>query len=122
MLKILKRKYEPKIHFQVENCFKTLLKRKKDAIEHNKRSSNEREDVPYEQQLEKIASLNNSIKPKILMSINNTKILKNENESSIFQSASSSKAMKMIPEKKTVILFLKENIERKAKENKKESI
>ncbi|KYN14652.1 hypothetical protein ALC57_13138 [Trachymyrmex cornetzi] len=32
---------------QIENRFKTLLKRKKDAIEHNKRSGNERTDVPY---------------------------------------------------------------------------
>ncbi|XP_024876578.1 uncharacterized protein LOC112468781 [Temnothorax curvispinosus] len=105
---------------QVENRFKTLLKRKKDAIQHNKRSGNDRVDVPYEDQLEKIASLDDSIKQEMLMSINNTRILKN-NESSSDQSTSSSSAVKMIPEKKTVH-FLKRKIEKETKENKKKSV
>lgn len=52
---------------QVENRFKRLLERKKEAVKHNKRSGNhERIDVPYEEHLEKIPSLDDSIKPEIL--------------------------------------------------------
>lgn len=106
---------------QVENRFKTLIKRKKDAIEHNKRSGNERVDIPYEEQLEKIASLDDSIKPEILMSINSTKILKSQNESNYSQPDTSSNTVKMASEKKTVKSSLKENI-KKIKENEKKSI
>lgn len=117
---------------QVENRFKTLLKRKKDAVEHNKRSGNDRIDVPYEDQLEKIASQDDSIKPEILMSMNNTRILKNKNNllvtehthnasemKSNFQPVGSSKVMKIIPETKNPS---NRNIEKESKENKKKSI
>lgn len=49
---------------QVENRYKTCLKRKKNAVEHNARSGNSRTEVPFEEELSKIAANDNSIEPE----------------------------------------------------------
>lgn len=104
---------------QVENRFKTLLKRKKDAIQHNKRSGNDGTDVPYEEQLEKIAALDGSIKLEILMSINKTKILKDQNKND--GQPVCSKSVNVMPKEKAE-RSLKKTVQKEAKENKKKSI
>lgn len=50
---------------QCENRYKTVLKRKKKAVDNNHTSGCERQDVPYEEQLTKIAAVDDSIEPEV---------------------------------------------------------
>lgn len=102
---------------QVENRFKTLLKRKKDAIQHNKRSGNDRTDVPYEEQLEKIAALDDSIQPEILMSINKTRILKDQNKND--GQPVCSKSVNVMPKEKAECSLKKKLLKKKQKKIKR---
>lgn len=61
---------------QVENRYKTLLKRKKKAIENNSKSGAARMEVPFEESLKKIAALDDSIEPETLRSANQVRMLK----------------------------------------------
>lgn len=61
---------------QVENRYKTCLKRKKKAVEHNSRSGNSRQQVPFEDELSKISANDDSIEPEVLASAKRFKYLK----------------------------------------------
>lgn len=58
---------------QIENRYKTVLKRKKKAIENNSKSGSSREEVPFEEQLSKIAHSDDSIQPEVLRSAKTVK-------------------------------------------------
>lgn len=51
---------------QVENRYKTILRRKKSAVENNSASGSSRQDVPFEEELHKIASTDDSIEPEVV--------------------------------------------------------
>ncbi|CAH1115763.1 unnamed protein product [Psylliodes chrysocephalus] len=53
-----------------------VLKRKKEAVEHNSRSGSSRMDVPFEDELNKIASFDDSIQTDVLGSAKGIKSLK----------------------------------------------
>ncbi|CAH1102949.1 unnamed protein product [Psylliodes chrysocephalus] len=61
---------------QVENRYKTVLKRKKAAVENNIRTGSLRQIVPYEFELNKIGALDDSIEPEVLGSASGIRILK----------------------------------------------
>ncbi|XP_011858505.1 PREDICTED: uncharacterized protein LOC105556053 [Vollenhovia emeryi] len=62
-----------KTPIQIENRYKTILKRKKKAVENNSKSGSSREEVPFEEQLKKIARSDDSIEPEVLRSARNVK-------------------------------------------------
>lgn len=53
---------------QVENRFKTVLKRKKQAVDNNKTTGSSRINIPYEEELAKISAIDDSIEPEVLRS------------------------------------------------------
>lgn len=53
---------------QVENRYKTIIKRKKKAIENNHKSGSSRQCIEYEQELLKIAAADDSVEPEVLRS------------------------------------------------------
>eukprot|EP00102_Acyrthosiphon_pisum_P015449 XP_008186008.1 PREDICTED: uncharacterized protein LOC100573369 [Acyrthosiphon pisum] len=55
---------------QVENRYKTIIKRKKNAIDHNNISGNSRIDVPFEKEIKSITALDDSIEPEVLRNSN----------------------------------------------------
>ncbi|KAF5278249.1 hypothetical protein FQR65_LT15738 [Abscondita terminalis] len=63
---------------QVENRYKTVLKRKKVAVENNSKSGAARMDIPFESELGKIAALDDSIEPEILRSASGVTALKSQ--------------------------------------------
>lgn len=65
-----------KTPLQIENRYKTVLKRKKKAVENNHKSGSSREEVPFEKELEKIAQSDDSIEPEVLRSARSVKYLK----------------------------------------------
>lgn len=62
-----------KTSLQIENRFKTVLKRKKKAVENNCKSGSSREEVPFEEELRKIAHSDDSIEPEVLRSARSVK-------------------------------------------------
>ncbi|CAG9820709.1 unnamed protein product [Phaedon cochleariae] len=68
---------------QVENRYKTVLKRKKCAIENNKRSGSTRMDVPLESELSKINAMDDSIEPEVIGTSQGIIVLKPRNEENI---------------------------------------
>jgi len=62
-----------KTALQIENRYKTVLKRKKKAVENNSRSGSSREEVPFEEELRKIAHSDDSIEPEVLRSARNVR-------------------------------------------------
>lgn len=73
---------------QVENRFKTVLKRKKNATVNNHQSGSKRTKIEFEEELNKIASKDDSIEPEILKDQNSTiqvhkDIIKAENKKSV---------------------------------------
>ncbi|KAK4886312.1 hypothetical protein RN001_002583 [Aquatica leii] len=61
---------------QCENRLKTILKRKRVAVSNNSKSGNIREIVKFEDELNKIASLDDSVQPEVLRSANKCTVLK----------------------------------------------
>ncbi|KAF5307597.1 hypothetical protein FQR65_LT18377 [Abscondita terminalis] len=57
-----------KTPLQIENRYKTVLKRKKKAVENNRKSGSSREEVPFETELREISNLDDSIEPEVLRS------------------------------------------------------
>lgn len=53
---------------QCEERFKTVMKRKKTAVENNNASGSKRQNIDYEDELSKIASIDDSIEPEVQMS------------------------------------------------------
>jgi len=49
---------------------KTIIKRKKNAIDHNHISGNSRIDVPFENEIKSITALDDSIEPEVLRNSN----------------------------------------------------
>jgi len=62
-----------KTPLQIENRYKTVLKRKKKAVENNHKSGSSREEVQYEEELRQIAQVDDSIEPEILRSAKSVK-------------------------------------------------
>lgn len=62
-----------KTPLQVENCYKTVLKQKKKAVENNRKSGSSREKVPFEEELREIGQADNSIEPEVLRSAKSVK-------------------------------------------------
>lgn len=62
-----------KTPLQIENRYKTVLKRKKKAVENNSKSGSSREEIPFEKELRKIACVDDSIEPEILRSARSVK-------------------------------------------------
>ncbi|KYN13630.1 hypothetical protein ALC57_14178 [Trachymyrmex cornetzi] len=62
-----------KTPLQIENRYKTILKRKKKAVENNSKSGSSRETVPFEEELNKIAHSDDSIEPEVLRSAKSVK-------------------------------------------------
>lgn len=67
---------------QCENRYKTILKRKKKAIDNNKTSGSEREDIPFEEELARIASVDDSIAPEFRIDATKYEKPKTEREKS----------------------------------------
>lgn len=63
-------------HVQVENRYKTVMKRKKAAVVNNNRTGASRVSVPYETEVNRIAALDDSIEPEVLRSANDITYLK----------------------------------------------
>lgn len=57
-----------KTPLQIENRYKTVLKRKKKAVENNRKSGSSREEVPFEEELREIGKADDSIEPEVLRS------------------------------------------------------
>ncbi|XP_011859950.1 PREDICTED: uncharacterized protein LOC105557346 [Vollenhovia emeryi] len=62
-----------KTALQIENRYKTVLKRKKKAVENNSKSGSSREEIPFENELRKIARADDSIEPEVLRSARSVK-------------------------------------------------
>lgn len=62
-----------KTPLQIENRFKTVLKRKKKPVENNCKSGSSRENIPFEEELRKIAHSDDSIEPEVLRSVRGVK-------------------------------------------------
>lgn len=62
---------------QIENRCKTVLKRKKKAVENNHKLDSLREEVPFEEELRQIAQIDDSIEPEVLRSAKSVKYPKN---------------------------------------------
>ncbi|CAG9762526.1 unnamed protein product [Ceutorhynchus assimilis] len=73
---------------QFENRYKTVLKRKKAAVDNNKKSGNSRAIIPFEEELTKIASLDDSILPEIVGTAQSIKVLKSSNNNTSCTSTS----------------------------------
>ncbi|CAG9822239.1 unnamed protein product [Phaedon cochleariae] len=58
---------------QCENRYKTILKRKKKAVDNNNQTGRNRVPVEYEAELAKIAALDDSIEPEVLRDSRNVK-------------------------------------------------
>ena len=54
---------------QVENRYKTVMKRKKAAVTENRQSGASRTTVPYEDELNKIAAVDDNIEPDVMRSV-----------------------------------------------------
>lgn len=54
---------------QVENRYKTVIKRKKQAVENNDKSGSSRQNVEFENELAKIAAQDDSIHPEVLRGV-----------------------------------------------------
>jgi len=61
-----------KTPLQIENRYKTVLKRKKKAVEDNHKSGSSRKEVQYEEELRQIAQ-DDSIEPEVLRSAKSVK-------------------------------------------------
>ncbi|XP_011702913.1 PREDICTED: uncharacterized protein LOC105458971 isoform X2 [Wasmannia auropunctata] len=75
---------------QVENRYKTILRRKKSAVENNSQSGSSRQDVPFEEEMHKIASTDDSIEPNVVRTATGMKRYKNSEGVSVKISKSSS--------------------------------
>lgn len=75
---------------QVENRYKTILRRKKSAVENNSQSGSSRQDVPFEEEMHKIASTDDSIEPEVVRTATGMKRYKNSEGVSVKISKSSS--------------------------------
>lgn len=53
---------------QVENRFKTVMKRKKQAVDNNHTTGASRINIPFEEEVSKISALDDSIEPEVLRS------------------------------------------------------
>lgn len=62
-----------KTPLQIENRYKTVLRRKKKAVEINSKSGSSREEIPFEKELSKIARANDSIESEVLRSARSVK-------------------------------------------------
>lgn len=56
---------------QIENRYKTIMKRKKNAVDNNRTSGMKRIKIAYEQEINKISSIDDSIEPEILQDQSN---------------------------------------------------
>nr|CAI5848132.1 unnamed protein product [Callosobruchus analis]CAI5848133.1 unnamed protein product [Callosobruchus analis] len=65
---------------QVENRYKTLMKRKKSAAENNHLSGAVHAPIPFEEELSKIAAVDDSIQPEVIRSSTNLRLLKRSDE------------------------------------------
>lgn len=65
-----------KTALQAENRYKTVLKRKKSAVDNNRKSGAERMEIPYEKELNKIACIDDSIEPEIMGTASGITIIK----------------------------------------------
>lgn len=65
-----------KTGLQVENRYKTVLKRKKAAVDNNNKSGSSRMNVPYESELHKIAAIDDSVQPEVVGTASGITILK----------------------------------------------
>ncbi|KYM99937.1 hypothetical protein ALC62_09308 [Cyphomyrmex costatus] len=70
-------------YLQVENRYKTILRRKKCAIDNNSQSGSSRQNVPFEEELHKIASTDDSIQPEVVRTAKGVKRLKNSERVSV---------------------------------------
>ena len=66
-----------KTPIQIENRYKTVLKRKKKAVENNKKSGSSLQEVPFEEELREISQVDDSIEPEVLRSAKSVKYPKN---------------------------------------------
>ncbi|CAH1154409.1 unnamed protein product [Phaedon cochleariae] len=88
---ILNKKFNlQRTSIQVENRYKTVLKRKKSAVENNRRTGSSRMDIPFEEELNKISSLDDSIEPEVLGTAQNIQVLKPIQKENITPSVSQS--------------------------------
>lgn len=62
---------------QCETRYKTIIKRKVNAIGNNRTSGEVRVEVPFATEIEKIQSIDDSIQPEFLISANKEELLKN---------------------------------------------
>lgn len=56
---------------QCEQRFKTVMRRKKLAVANNSTSGNKRKNIEYEEEMRKIAAIDDSVEPEIQLSSNN---------------------------------------------------
>lgn len=58
-----------KTELQCENRYKTILKRKKKAVDNNNRSGATRDNVEYGEELKKICAIDDSLEPEVLRGV-----------------------------------------------------
>ncbi|GLV33441.1 hypothetical protein CBL_20180 [Carabus blaptoides fortunei] len=58
-----------KTDLQCENRYKTILKRKKKAVDNNHRSGSSRETIEYEEEIRKISAIDDSLEPEVLRGV-----------------------------------------------------
>lgn len=100
---------------QCESRYKTVLKRKVTATKINKTSGETRKDVDFEDEIEKIKSLDDSVEPEVLMSGDTLKIKKRA-----VSPSTSLKDCNKIPQKKkkSELFTLLTNMHKEKEENK----
>lgn len=64
---------------QCENRYKTILKRKKKAIDNNRTSGSSRMDLPFESEINKIAAIDDSIEPEVREGVGRVVLQEREN-------------------------------------------
>lgn len=77
-----------KTAIQCENRYKTVLKRKKAAVDNNSKSGNSREAIPFENELNKIASIDDSIEPEVVGTSHGIRVIKRKTQPNCPQNVS----------------------------------
>lgn len=95
---------------QCENRYKTILKRKAQSVKNNQQSGAKRMKVEYEEELEKIKAIDDSLEPEVLLSPG--KIIE-KNKENIVTDCKTQKARKKISISETLLQIQKDKEEKR---------
>lgn len=99
---------------QCESRFKTVGKRKSLAVTHNRQSGNDAMVVPYQEEMDNIRKIDDSVQPEVLVTVGNSKRLKMSSETPKAKEGSECHAKKI----EDPLLALYRELQEKKEENK----